>query len=389
MFAILSLCSLSLFAKRKKVEPQTPPTLDGIWEIKFGDSPDKVKQVMEGKGAVQNTENTYKNKLAFEFPKDKKVTYEDLSVSNVNFEFDAKLEKLEEIQISFNPDRRKFGKYVADDKFRPEFKKKYNLKDIGDNISGSGGSMKFYEHSCGTKVYFKRGYKESAYYIIAFVSPHVGEGAKEISISRNNDKESGVSDGFWDIRFGDGEYLVKVLLENKNFWQVGERKILKENDSFYQINYTTPYSTTVRSEKMTYGNIPVRDVSVIFDEKNEAVGFRIFFEPDKKKWNTFCDLVEFLKEKYSFELFKKTQPYNQCLRWFFISTKLCGMEIEFFYDTYYLENPSGRTMEHPFPKELMIKGKAMIQAEFLEKAKILQQQMQQQQDEYDKMKNDL
>lgn len=378
MFAILSLCSLSLFAKKKKVEPQTPPTLDGIWEIKFGDSPDKVKQVMEGKGAVQNTENTYKNKLAFEFPKDKKVTYEDLSVSNVNFEFDAKLEKLEEIQISSNPERNKGGKYDAKKKFTT----KYNLKYIGTN--GYGFDYFLYEHSCGTKVLF-RGYSR---YIITFVSPHVGENAKEISISRNNDKKSGVSDGFWDIRFGDGEYLVKILLENKNFWQVGEREILKENDSFYQIKYSA-LRTEVHSEKMTYGNIPVEAVSVIFDEKNEAVGFRIFFKEDRKKWNTFCDLVEFLKEKYSFELFKKTQPSNWHLRWFFISTKLCGMEIEFFYDTYYLENPSGRTMEHPFPIELMIKGKAMIQAEFLEKAKILQQQMQQQQDEYDKMKNDL
>ena len=110
LFVLLSLFSVHSFAKKKETKAQTPPVLDGIWEIKFGDSIDTVKQIMEQRGFVAKLQKDGVQQLICELSKNKKVTYEDLQVSKVNFRFDANIEKLEEIQIFFNPSQKKLGK---------------------------------------------------------------------------------------------------------------------------------------------------------------------------------------------------------------------------------------------------------------------------------------
>lgn len=369
LFVLLSLFSVHSFAKKKETKAQTPPVLDGIWEIKFGDSIDTVKQIMEQRGFVAKLQKDGVQQLICELSKNKKVTYEDLQVSKVNFRFDANIEKLEEIQIFFNPSQKKLGKDDPVYNLIFKFEKKYNLTRIC-------GVLFEKQSSSGTEIFFA----ENSMTLRCPMDVYVYELSEKLSVSRNRD-ESDSSAGFWDIRFGDSEYVVRALLENKKYYQVVNLSLFKENDSFYIIKYKKDHGTE-KEKEITYGAIPVDSVSIIFNKKREAVGYKIDFTTKNEYWKTFCNLVEYLKGTHSFELLKENDSVGD-VHQVYVSRKLYGMEIEFWYDAFV---NSGRYRHRPpHPKSLMIKGKSMIQDELRKKLEELQKE----QNEYNKMKNDL
>ena len=378
LFVLLSFFSVHSFAKKKETKAQTPPVLDGIWEIKFGDSIDTVKQKMSAKGA---SEPLSSKKVGYQLSYrlstcKKKFSYEALLVDELKFGFDENLEKLQEIYIDLKPKQQKLGTKESSDKFMPEYVKKYDLKFIRDTRCQSEYQIK----SDGTKILFYRdyGYDFGGYfetskcktYSITLTDLHsVYEFAEKVSESRN--AKIGVTEGFRNIKFGDSNYLIEILLEDQKIYRYGHPKSMEESTLYYKMEY-------IPSRDITYGNMPISSIDIIFNDKNEAVGYKIYFagEHTKENWTRFCDLVEYIKEAYSFELIKEIK-LSYVTSQYYISTTLCGMEILFEHvitEFYYAHG-----------KSLMIKGKAMIQDELMKKLDELQKE----QNEYNKMKNDL
>ncbi|MBP5575752.1 MAG: hypothetical protein J6X67_03195 [Treponema sp.] len=373
LFVLLSLFSAHSFAKKKETKAQTPPVLDGIWDIKFGDSIDTVRQKMHEKVKANRTWATKKNvacELIYEVKKN--VTYEKLSVSEVHFWFD-RFGKLEEIYIYLKPEQFGKGKKECPDEFMPE---KYSLKYINshyirETLSDLGNHVKLYKQSDDTEIRFYSRYdrydkKKYAKYSISFTAPHpVFENVEEVSKAREG--KTNIAEGLWNIRFGDSKYLIKDLLEYRGIYRYSYPTTDKSlDDSSYEIYYG--------ATGLTYGSIPVSFIGIIFDDRDEAVMFKIYFEQSYKYWNTFCDLVNYLKEEYSFELVREVGDLY--VGQFYVSYKeLCNMIIRFRnYDDY----------TKPYGDILTIKGRPTQN----ELQKMLDKQ-QKKQNEYNNMKNDL